>query len=102
MKQPNLLLKLAVVASSLLLVGGLVSYRAGVFGRFGGAVSRPADAASPTTPEEGAFFGGSKSAEIFHQPTTPAQPPPGTTKPAPTIMGGSKSGIQSTAQSLGF
>jgi len=51
-------LKLAVIGSSLLLVGGFVSYRAGAFDRFFGAGD-----GSQTISSE--LIGGSKSAEVF-------------------------------------
>jgi hypothetical protein len=46
MKQRNTLLKIATVLSSVLLVGGAVSYRAGAFSRIVAAITRPADAES--------------------------------------------------------
>jgi hypothetical protein len=68
-KQPNVVIKVAVVACSLLLLGGFVSYRAGAFDR----VVRPS--AQPS------------------EPAAPQQPPPATTQAAPTIMEGSKTGF---------
>jgi hypothetical protein len=50
-KQPNLVIKIATVLSSLLLVGGCVSYRAGVFDNPLENKSNPsAEQESPTRP----------------------------------------------------
>jgi len=70
-KQPNSLLKLAAVASSVLLVGGCVAYRAGAFNWLTGTSSQ--------------------SGEVLPEPGTSEQPTPDTKQPMPTIMGGTKS-----------
>jgi hypothetical protein len=67
MKQPNALLKLAAVVSSLVLFGGFVSYRAGAFNGLMGSSAQQAEPAAL-------------------QPS-----PPAPTQPAPTIMSSSKS-----------
>jgi hypothetical protein len=98
-KRPNPILKLAAVVSSVLLVAGFVSYRAGAFDWVGKADSpavesepNPADGASQS-PAEGApseaFISGSKSA-IFVVPPSSA-PPGGSTAGSPPIMSSSKS-----------
>ena len=53
MKRPNALLKVAAVASAVLLVGALVSYRAGAFRRLlaSPAAAEPPPAAGEADPE---------------------------------------------------
>jgi len=66
MKKPSMLVKTATAASSMLLVGAFLSYRAGAFhGMLG-------EAAAPTTPS---FIGGSKS-KVFLDAVTPKAPAP--------------------------
>jgi hypothetical protein len=118
-KQLHMLVKVAVVASSLLLVGGFVSYRAGAFDALMGPSAQPAEPTAPQQPPPGAtesapaMMSSSKSlilsnAPPYQPPATPEQgayklnltvtdppgasqsPPPATTKAAPTIMSGSK------------
>ena len=72
MKQPQLLLKLAALASSTLLVGGLVAYRAGALDWLSGG--RAPTAASETNPTR----------DEARSEKTP--------QPAPTIMPSTKSG----------
>ena len=125
MKQSNPLLKGAVVLSSVLLVCGLIAYRAGAFDWFnetnpttmGGSKMRQVielrasdasdqpspDAAQPTT----IIMSGSKSLPglVPPTPTTPpqsAQPPPASQKQSPTIMQGSKTGVLTIPRSSGF
>jgi hypothetical protein len=74
-KPPGAFLKLAAVASSLLLVGGFVSYRAGAFDRLLGTSARPAD------PE---LLPSSKVKQILVVPTT-------TQQKDPALLPGSKS-----------
>jgi hypothetical protein len=116
MKAPNLLLKLAAVASSVLLASGAVAYRAGAFNGIMATSPQPADSgsnaalegpASPqptpagTTAQDLTIMYSSKSGAVI-PPTgvsglespapAPSQPtPPNTTPPAPIIMSGSKS-----------
>ncbi len=89
MKQPNVLLKLAVVASSVLLVGGFVSYRAGAFNRFS-ETSAPPTGSEPSLTFDQSLLSGSKSEIIFREPAASQQPPAVTGQPTPTIMGGPK------------
>jgi hypothetical protein len=108
MKQPNLFVKAAVITSSVLLVGGLVAYRAGAIDwlngdkptTMGGSKSKVLiDPASPITPGAETpttvdpwLMSGSKSAAVFvpSPSTTPAVQPADAKAPAPTIMPGSK------------
>jgi hypothetical protein len=78
-KQPNLLLKIAVGVSSLLLVSGFVSYRAGAFNRF----LSPSD--TPTVPTT---LGGSKFKTVIEPPSSN---PPYASSPDLAIMSSSKS-----------
>lgn len=73
MRQPHPLLRLAAVASSILLLGAFVSYRAGAVNWFTGTAAGPEQSAAP-------------------EPPTPVKPetPPGGEKP-PTLLPGSKS-----------
>jgi hypothetical protein len=89
-KQPHALLKLAAVVSSVLLVGGFVSYRAGAFTGLMETGEQPAEPASSPDPEKN-LMGGSKSKTISFEPPAAQQPPPGTGPRSPTIMSGSKS-----------
>jgi hypothetical protein len=111
-KQLHMLAKVAVVASSLLLVGGFVSYRAGAFNALIGPSTQPAEPAGPqqllpaTTQTVPTMMSSSKSMTLgnnvydvqigpYSPPNTPPpapsqQAPPATTKAAPTIMYGSK------------
>jgi len=91
-KQPNTLLKLAVVASSVLLVAGFVSYRAGAFNWLMRPSLRSADSESG--------FDSSKSGKVFRQSSPAQQPSPGTTPPESTIMSGSKSPINMIQYSI--
>src|SRR5262249_50219429 len=76
-KQSNALLKLAVVASSVLLLSGFVSYRAGAFNWL----------LQTSTPQ--AHSGSSPSVE-----PTPSQPrAPASAEPAPIMMSSSKSAL---------
>ncbi len=84
MKQPNFLLKLAALASSVLLVSGFVCYRAGAFHWLWGASPQPADA-------DPSLFPGPKSGVIFHEPAPTQQPAPAGSPTVPTVMSGSKS-----------
>jgi hypothetical protein len=104
MKQPNLFVKLAVIASSVLLVSGLVAYRAGAFSwlmadkptTMGGSKSKaliepappetqPAET-TPTVDLSLPIMSGSKSGILI----VPPSPTPDTKPPLPTIMPGSK------------
>lgn len=109
MKQLHPFLKLAAVVSSVLLVSGLVSYRAGAFNWLVEASAAPAATESSVNdilvslPEESSgsllFMVGSKSdaglIRLPPQQKTPAaqpQPPsPETTPAKPTFLPGSKS-----------
>jgi hypothetical protein len=71
----KLVLKLAVIASSVLLLAGFVAYRAGAFNWL----------------FEPALMGSSKSAKIFLPPATTQPQPPEVTPLDPTIMSSSKS-----------
>jgi hypothetical protein len=51
MKQPNSLVKLTAVVSSVLLAGGFVCYRAGAFDWLRETNKQPVDAGSKRTPE---------------------------------------------------
>jgi hypothetical protein len=105
-KQPNSLLKLATVVSSVLLAGGFVAYRVGAFNSLMGTSASPADSESSPTSTVGdestgehpapTILPGSKSFVISSptlvQDDTPADAkPPATTKPVRIIMSGSKS-----------
>ncbi len=89
MKSPNSLLKVATVVSSVLLVGGFVSYRAGAFDWLTGTGARPANSESSPALDP-SLLSGSKSDLIFREPANSQQPPPAA-QPAPAIMSGSKS-----------
>ena len=84
MKQPPILLKVAVLVSSLLLVGGFVSYRAGALDW----LTKPSGM-QPTDK----FIGGSKSKVLMvpTAPNNPDAPSPAAEQPLPTYMSGSKS-----------
>ncbi len=113
MKEAKGLLKLAAVASSVLLMAGFVCYRAGAFHRLWES-GAPADIASDPASDQGpldaapaggttvngpgggpipdpALFYGSKSSIVFPKPTAAQQSPSGTAPSPPTILGGSKS-----------
>jgi hypothetical protein len=61
-KKPNLFVKIAVVASSVLLVGALVAYRAGAFAWLGGSHGQAETVTSPgSAPTDPAFISSSKS-----------------------------------------
>lgn len=109
MKQPHPLLKIAAVASSVLLVGGFVSYRAGAINWLVETNPAPANSDSQSddilvsVPEGSSgslrFMVGSKSdaglIRLPPQSQTPAaqpQPPSAETTPSkPTLLPGSKS-----------
>src|SRR2546421_11395068 len=86
-KLPKSLLEVAVVTSSVLLVSGFISYRAGAF-----------NGLMATSPKPDTMMSTSKSlggAPVIDQPTTDspgAQPAP-TTPPARTFLPSSKSGL---------
>jgi hypothetical protein len=86
MKQPGRLRKAAVVVTSVLLIAGFVSYRAGALGWLVGTDTKPGVLS---------LMAGSKSAAVFETVGT-VQPPP---SPQPTIMSGSKSLAPSAAPS---
>ena len=110
MKLPRAVLKVAAVGSSILLVAGFVSYRAGAFDWLGGSVPQPVEAdpapvvdvapelvadpptaINPLTPP--VVLSSSKSAIIV---TPPSPTPPGGSQSGPAqthppIIGGSKS-----------
>ncbi len=83
MKKPNALLKLAAVVSSVLLVGGLVSYRAGAFNWPMETNSPPADSESSPTPEEPdpTFISGSKLPYYVIKPNRHSASPPSASQP---------------------
>jgi hypothetical protein len=86
MKRPNLLIRLGVLASSIILLAGFIGYRAGAFDRF--VTKSAAPAAAPETPVDAAtpdptMMSGSKYIVL------PAAPANGGTPT--TIMPGSKS-----------
>jgi hypothetical protein len=109
MTQPNLFVKVAVVTSSVLLVGACVGYRAGAFdwlvadkrGNLGESETRPPiePAARDTPAGESpanldlppAVMSGSKSAILIVPPSTSSGPQSPPTQPPPTIMYSSKS-----------
>jgi len=111
MKRPHVLVQVAAIASSLLLAGGLISYRAGAFNRFIAPSPVPADPADTPSGEEQtsdgatqpdlAIMSSSKSATISFtgkvsrppsQKTEAPQQPAPDPEPAkpPTIMYGTK------------
>ena len=93
MKQPNSLVKLAAVVSSVLLVSAFICYRAGAFHWLMAAPAPAASGNNPADPND-IMFSGSKSMEpLFVIPTAdvPAAPP-SSAQPAPTILPGSKRG----------
>lgn len=95
MKQPRILLKTAVVASSLLLGSCFVAYHAGAFHRLAKPIAQPADfESSPTLENE------PPNVDWEYSFTPPAsgsssapedKPSEGASQPAPTIMSGTKS-----------
>jgi hypothetical protein len=113
-KHPNLLLQMAAFLSSVLLIGGFVSYRAGAFDRYlGREAAAPAEVESTPVNDPELFYS-SKSGRVFSSPpgsspdhlTTDGlyrvtvelsdpgksqQSPPAGTRPAPVILPGSKS-----------
>jgi hypothetical protein len=82
MKQQNLLLKLTVVVSSVLLVGGFIAYRAGAFDRLMEASEGSAEASSSPTIEENSGDN-SRSEDHSVKPATSQRPT--------TLFGGTKS-----------
>lgn len=80
MKQSRSFLKVAVIVSSVLLVGGLVSYRAGAFDWFMGTSAQSSG---------DAVMGGSKSKAFLVEPPSESAPS-GPAKDSAIIMGGSK------------
>ncbi len=96
MKQPDVLLRVAAIASSLLLAGGFVAWRSGSFDtpRESSAPpvesqSKPPDVRTKPPTQETIFYGTksgviSNPALIQDEPSEPA-------KPTPTLMSGSKS-----------
>jgi hypothetical protein len=109
-KRPHAALKLAAVASSVVLVAGFVSYRAGAFewlskpdvqstGDPGetilpsskvSQIAQPKDVPAGQTGTDPAMMSGSKSI-IFVVPPSSPQPGGSTAGSPPPIMGGSKS-----------
>jgi len=80
MKRRTLVLRIGAVASSVLLVGGYVGYRAWA--------GRPGDSVETgQPPSEQDHFSGSKSAAVFEPP-----PPPKPNQESQEFMLGSKSG----------
>jgi hypothetical protein len=110
-KQSHVLLKLTVLASSLLLVGGCVSYRAGAFNWLMEPSKQPADAENssprdqkqsgentspPLTIMSGAKSSATGATSGLLQGITPAdtpQQPPATKPPNMTLMQSSKGGF---------
>ena len=81
MKQPGFLIKVAAVASSVLLVGVFVSYRAGAFNWLVG-----------TDTNEPKIMGGSKYKVLFEPTSTAQETPAGSaSRLHPAFMYGSKS-----------
>ena len=95
MKQPHLLLKTAVVTSSLLLGGGFVAYHAGAFHRLAKPAAQPADSeSSPTSENEPPNIDWKYDftpPASWSSPAPEDKPPEGASQPAPTIMSGTKS-----------
>jgi hypothetical protein len=102
MKTPSTILRLAAVVSSILLAGGFVSYRAGVFDNLLKVRVAPVEEGAPIAqvplPESVTkdtpylIDGTSKSGAIFRgQVLTPAPQPEATPPKKPTLMSGSKS-----------
>jgi hypothetical protein len=81
-KQPKTLLKIAVVASSVLLAGGFVCYRAGAYDWLMGTSSTATKELLPS----------SKVKQLLVVPVTPEQPASGTLQLPPAVMYSSKSG----------
>ncbi|OWK39057.1 hypothetical protein [Fimbriiglobus ruber] len=104
MKPPNRALQFVAIGSSLLLVGGLVSYRTGALGRLAATWGRPGgwwhSLLAPAASRDPDYLPGSKSKTYVVPPASPEAPasyevnpaaaPPGT-PPHPTFMAGSKS-----------
>jgi hypothetical protein len=80
-KKPNPLLKVVVVASSVLLAGGFVGYRAGAFDWLRAADEGPVNSESGSAGEP-VFLPGSKVMGLSQEPAA--------WQAWPTIMGGSK------------
>ena len=95
MKQPHILLKTAVVASSLLLGGCFVAYHAGAFHRLAKPTAQPADSeSSPTSENEPPNVDWEYSftpPASWSSPAPEDKPSEGTSPQAPTIMSGTKS-----------
>jgi hypothetical protein len=85
MKQPHIIFKIAAVTSSVLLVSGLIAYKAGVFASL---VQKEEPATSDDTTTYETLFYGSKSAEVVPVPTVQQNTTESTTPP---LMAGSKS-----------
>ena len=88
MKEPHTLLKLGAVASSLLLVGGLIGYRAGAFHWFTKttpAVSGDAPQAAPT------IMYSSKDGLIVESASLDSAAAPAPATAGPVLLPGSKS-----------
>src|SRR5260370_36850146 len=110
MKPPNSLLKLAVIASSVLLLSGFVAYRAGAFNWlftptimssskshqiFGAPATTQEPPTEATTLDPTIMYSSKSMAPLIVQPApiSSGAPPAGTTQLAPTILPGSKSAI---------
>ena len=88
MKKPNIVVKLAVIASSVVLIAGFVSYRAGAFNWSKPASPQPADPAATNSDDSlvpPTIMSGTKST------FTPASVPPIQRVEPSVIMGSSKS-----------
>jgi hypothetical protein len=88
----NLLLKLAVIASSVLLVAGFVSYRAGAFNWLTAEQVQPAPPAADPADSQPVLSPAELTTIMSGSKSAMPGPIPGPTKQAPpTIIGGSKS-----------
>ncbi|MDP6443688.1 MAG: hypothetical protein QGG36_06055 [Pirellulaceae bacterium] len=90
--QANFPLKIAAIASSMILAAVFVCYRAGALEWRGGS-DAPAEAGAPPSDDE--MFGSTKSAAVFEIETpAPGEPPGPATSTSPNesvIIGGTKS-----------
>jgi len=97
-KQPNSLLRVTVVVSSVLLAATFISYRAGAFDGLLETIELTAVAGS-TPIRENRQSNGSQSRKISAEANLFQQRPPAGAKPAPTIMAGPKSFVPSIFRS---
>jgi EF hand len=91
--KPNAPVKLAAVASSVLLLAAFVSYRAGAFSRLMESTAPPAKSMMPSSKLQTLVVAPSSGTPDAKPPATSQEPPLKSTERARTLIGGSKSFI---------